>query len=458
MAPEQIEGEHADHRADLYAMGVILFAVLTGNLPYDDDDVDTLLALHLHEPVPSPLALNPVLAPVWEDIVQRSLAKDPAARFASAREMDAAILAAWQAHQRATDATVETIDPHELASQAALALGQSDWPRVIALCGRILESDPGHHAATYLLSQAQENMRRQRAAQLVQRADESLAAGRLADARRYYQVALTLVPALAPARDGLALLARVDAPTLESPAPAIELSEEAAAWYAQGLAAAAHADWAESIAALRQVVALAPDFHEAGLRLDEAERALAADDGRPSEDRADVLGAATEPRTEVAAELPAVGPAEQAIVGARRPGTSCWRTISAAPRSGICPRCRQRTRSLSTGVSLGPVRDRAPGSGGDGSGLGTTARDVRRCRLDRRRGGGRWSGARGASGLSRRGLAGDRLSATRGTSGGTVRGVPLRPGATNGAGRLAGLAGVAPGRPAQPARAKRRGR
>jgi len=152
MAPEQIEGEHADHRADLYAMGVILFAVLTGSLPYDDDDVDTLLALHLNEPVPSPLALNPVLAPAWEDIVQRSLAKDPAARFASAREMDAAILAAWQAHQQATDATVETIDPHELASQAALALGQSDWPRVIALCGRILESDPGHHAATYLLS------------------------------------------------------------------------------------------------------------------------------------------------------------------------------------------------------------------------------------------------------------------------------------------------------------------
>ena len=82
-------------------------------------------------------------------------------------------------------------------------------------------------------------------------------------------------------------------------------------------AAAAHADWAESIAALRQVVALAPDFHEAGLRLDEAERALAADDGRPAEYRADVRGADAEPAPEVAAGLSQVGPGEQA---ARRPG------------------------------------------------------------------------------------------------------------------------------------------
>jgi serine/threonine protein kinase len=282
MAPEQILGDPSDHRADLYAVGVILFAVLTGELPWEADDLDALMTLHLEAPIPSVRAMNPDLAPIWEEIVQRSLAKDPEARYESARAMDAAIQAACEQDQRGAQvsAQVDNIDPAELASQAALALGQSDWPRVIALCGRILESEPSHHAATYLLSQAQESMRRQRAAQLVQRGDEALAGGRLPDARRYYQVALGLVPALAAARSGLERVQRAEpqaAAAGELAAAPAGLSEEAEAWYEQGLAAAAHADWAEAIAAFRQVMALAPDFQEASLRLTEAEQALATE-------------------------------------------------------------------------------------------------------------------------------------------------------------------------------------
>jgi len=284
MAPEQILGQEIDHRADLYAMGVILFAVLTGRLPYEQDDVDALLELHLDAPIPSPCALAPDLAGIWDEVIQRSLAKHPAARYPSARAMDAAIQAAWDQQRRESGGSqeAEAIDPHELCDQAALALAQSDWPRVIALCGRILETDPGHHAATYLLSQAQETMRRQRATQLVQHGEEALAAGRVGDARRSYQVALALVPGLAQARGGLERVARAEAQGVTEAALAVALSEEAAAWYEQGVAAMAHQDWTEAVAALRQAVALAPDFPDAGLRLTEAEQALAAAEAEPA--------------------------------------------------------------------------------------------------------------------------------------------------------------------------------
>jgi len=305
MPPEQILGKEMDHRVDLYAMGVILFAVLTGRLPFEEEDVDTLLGLHLDAPVPSPREFNPDLAAHWDEVIQRSMAKDPDERYPSARLMDAAIQAAWDRHcqEAGSSQPAETIDPRELCDQAALALAQSDWPRVIALCGRILEADPSHHAATYLLSQAQETMRRQRAAQLVHRADESLAAGRVADARRSYQVALALVPGLALARGGLERVFRAEAQEGVAAEPAAALSEEASAWYEQGVAALAHQDWTEAIAALRQAVALAPHFPDAGLRLTEAEQALAAAEAQPADVLAGSgLAGATAPAAGIAAE------------------------------------------------------------------------------------------------------------------------------------------------------------
>jgi tetratricopeptide (TPR) repeat protein len=124
-------------------------------------------------------------------------------------------------------------------------------------------------------------MRRQRATQLIQHGEEALAAGHVGDARRSYQVALALVPGLAQARGGLERVARAEAQGVAQTAPAVALSEEAAAWYEQGVAAMAHQDWTEAVAALRQAVALAPDFPDAGLRLTEAEQALTAAEAEP---------------------------------------------------------------------------------------------------------------------------------------------------------------------------------
>jgi serine/threonine protein kinase len=81
MAPEQARGKRVDHRADVYGLGTILYTVLTGRAPYDEETPQaTILALLNSEP-PRPRSLVPSIPPHLELVVERAMAKDPADRF-----------------------------------------------------------------------------------------------------------------------------------------------------------------------------------------------------------------------------------------------------------------------------------------------------------------------------------------------------------------------------------------
>ncbi len=92
MAPEQCRGQDIDTRADLYACGVVLFEMLTGDKPFAADDPVGVVRMHLHQPAPTLASVvpGPELA-AFEPIVARALAKAPADRYASAEDMAAAI-------------------------------------------------------------------------------------------------------------------------------------------------------------------------------------------------------------------------------------------------------------------------------------------------------------------------------------------------------------------------------
>ncbi len=94
MAPEQARSQPVDPRADLYAMGVILFEGATGQQPFTAASLYELLDLHVKTAPPSPRALEPTLPEAVEAVILRALAKDPADRFASALAMKTALLAA----------------------------------------------------------------------------------------------------------------------------------------------------------------------------------------------------------------------------------------------------------------------------------------------------------------------------------------------------------------------------
>jgi serine/threonine-protein kinase len=81
MAPEQARGEDATALCDLYALGILFFEMLTGQLPFRSSDRETLLEMQRSGPPPRPRAIRPEIQPQAEAIILRLLEKDPAKRF-----------------------------------------------------------------------------------------------------------------------------------------------------------------------------------------------------------------------------------------------------------------------------------------------------------------------------------------------------------------------------------------
>ena len=86
-SPEQARGAYVDERSDIYSLGIVLYEMLTGKVPFDGDNPITIALMHINEPMPSVTAQVPGIPPQLEKIIMKATEKYQSNRYRTADEM-----------------------------------------------------------------------------------------------------------------------------------------------------------------------------------------------------------------------------------------------------------------------------------------------------------------------------------------------------------------------------------
>ena len=159
MAPEQTFGLPVDPRTDLYSVGVVLYELITAQVPFDADTPVMVMMKQAYEPPEPPRKLNPEVPVEVEDLLLRALAKDPADRFQSAEAMSAEITATLARLQdklppTAPSAPSVPADPLSAYMAGVDAYTAGRWAEAVERFSSVHATDPDYEDVEAMLEAA----------------------------------------------------------------------------------------------------------------------------------------------------------------------------------------------------------------------------------------------------------------------------------------------------------------
>jgi hypothetical protein len=157
MAPEQAFGLPVDQRTDLYSLGVVLYELVTGRVPFDAETPVMVLMKQAYEPPEPPRAINPDVPIEVEQFLLQALAKDPGDRFQSADAMAAAITATLARLEPQEEQPVAGVTGDPLAGAYAAgvtAFTEGRWSDAVEHLAVVQDTDPDYEDVEALLQAA----------------------------------------------------------------------------------------------------------------------------------------------------------------------------------------------------------------------------------------------------------------------------------------------------------------